>query len=205
LGAVKDYYEDLWQRLPEPLVPSDLPRRADFLLQRVHDAQRILDLGCGDGAFSELMVEHAQVTLTVADVAAAALARAAARPRLTGRARFLQVPFDGPLPLADNAFDLVWAGELIEHVADTGAWLSEVRRVLAPGGELALSTPNHTRFALAWHGVGPYSPPLGDHLHLYNRAGLAQLLGEFGFAPVEVRAAGRWGPLSGLLLASARR
>lgn len=202
---MKEYYEDLWQRLPALLAPPDLERRASFLLSHVHDGQLILDLGCGDGAFSELMVEHAAVTLTAADVAEAALVRARARPRLGDRASFIVVPFDGPLPLPDNAFDLVWAGEVIEHVADTARWLSEVRRVLRPGGELVLSTPNHTRLGLAWGGIAPFSPPLGDHLHLYNRAGLAGLLQEFGFDPVEVRAAGRLGPLSGLLLASAGR
>jgi ubiquinone/menaquinone biosynthesis C-methylase UbiE len=203
LGAVKDYYEDLWQRLPEALMPSDLQRRAGFLLRRVHDGQHILDLGCGDGAFSELMVGHAQVTVTAADVAEAALARA--RARLGDRATFIRVPFDGPLPLTDNAFDLVWAGEVIEHVADTGAWLSEVRRVLAPGGELALSTPNHSRLGLAWGGIAAFSPPLGDHLHLYNRTSLTQLLREFGFDPVQVSCVGQLRPLSGLLLGSARR
>ncbi len=202
---MRDYYEDLWQRLPERLSPPDLERRASFLLARVSAGQRILDLGCGDGAFSELILEHAEVTLTAADVAEAALARARARPRLAERAAFVRVPFDGELPLPDNGFDLVWAGEVIEHVADTGAWLSEVRRVLAPGGELVLSTPNHTRPALLVRGIAAFSPPLGDHLHLYNRISLAQLLAEFGFDPVSVRAAGRFGPLSGLLLATARR
>jgi ubiquinone/menaquinone biosynthesis C-methylase UbiE len=202
---VRDYYEDLWRRLPERLAPPDLERRAAFLLAHVAAGQRILDLGCGDGAFSELILEHAEVTLTAADVAEAALARARARVRVGDRARLVRVPFDGELPFSDNAFDLVWAGEVIEHVADTGAWLSEVRRVLVPGGELALSTPNHTRLALLVGGIAAFSPPLGDHLHLYNRASLAQLLGEFGFDPVAVRAAGRWGPLSGLLLATARR
>jgi ubiquinone/menaquinone biosynthesis C-methylase UbiE len=205
VGWVRDYYEDLWQRLPESLSPPDLERRASFLLQHVQAGQRILDLGCGDGALSELIVEHAEVALTAADVAQAALARAAARPRLGQRATFLQVPFDGDLPLEDNAFELVWAGEVIEHVADTGRWLSEVRRVLAPGGELLISTPNHTRLALALRGIAVYSPPLGDHLHLYDRASLTGLLGDFGFDPVQVRAAGWLGRLSGLLLASARR
>ncbi len=205
VGAVRDYYEDLWERLPARLSPADLERRASFLLAHVTAGQRILDLGCGDGAFSELILEHAEVTLTAADVAAAALARTQSRPRVGGRAECLLVPFDGDLPLGDNAFDLVWAGEVIEHVADTGRWLSEVRRVLAPGGQLLLSTPNHTRLGLARRGIAAFSPPLGDHLHLYNRASLRELLGAFGFDPVEVRAAGLLGPLSGLLLASAQR
>jgi ubiquinone/menaquinone biosynthesis C-methylase UbiE len=202
---VKEYYEDLWERLPERLVPPALARRADFLLGQVRAGQVILDLGCGDGVFSELMLEHADVSVTAAEVAEAALERARQRARLADRANFALVPFDGELPFGDNRFDLVWASEVIEHVADTGRWLSEVRRVLEPGGQLLLTTPNHTRLMLAMRGIAAVSPPLGDHLHLYNRASLLQLLGEFGFEAVQVRAAGRLGPLSELLLASGRR
>jgi SAM-dependent methyltransferase len=122
-----------------------------------------------------------------ADVAEAALARArAADPELELR----RVEFDGPLPFEDGSFDLVWAGEVIEHVADTARWLSEVRRVLVPGGRLVLTTPEHGRLKLLLDGIEEYSPPLGDHLHLYDARSLRRLLGEFGFAEIEVRRAG---------------
>jgi ubiquinone/menaquinone biosynthesis C-methylase UbiE len=55
------------------------------------------------------------------------------------------VPIEGPLPFKDNSFDVVWASEVIEHVADTARWLSEVRRVLAPSGRLLVTTPSHGR------------------------------------------------------------
>jgi ubiquinone/menaquinone biosynthesis C-methylase UbiE len=203
---VKDFYEDLWQRLPEHLSPPDLDLRTGFLFAHLAAGQRVLDLGCGDGAFSELISERFEnVELIAADVAEAALERARRRPRLPDRVDLVLVPFDGDLPFADNAFDVVWASEVIEHVADTGRWLSEVRRVLAPGGTLALTTPNHTRARLAIRGIGAFSPPLGDHLHLYGRASLTTVLAECGFDPVEVRARGFLGPFSSVLTAVARR
>ncbi len=79
-------------------------------------------------------------------------------------------PFDGPLPLEDHRFTVVWASEVIEHVADTGRWLSEVRRVLAPAGRLLITTPSHGRLRLACGGMERFSEPLGDHLHLYTAA-----------------------------------
>ena len=85
---------------------------------------------------------------------------------------------------------MVWASEVIEHVADTGRWLSEVRRVLTPGGRLLVTTPSHGRLRVALGGVQRFSQPLGDHLHLYTRASLDELLREFGFGEVSVRAAG---------------
>ncbi|HEY5317313.1 MAG TPA: methyltransferase domain-containing protein [Solirubrobacteraceae bacterium] len=199
---MKDYFEDLWERLPADLDPPDLELRRDFLLhEKVAAGERALDLGCGAGEFTALLA-HAGAHVVGADVAEAALARArAAHPGLT----FAAVPSDGPLPFGDNSFSLVWASEVIEHVADTARWLSEVRRVLAPRGRLLLTTPAHGRIATALHGIERYSEPLGDHLHLYTRRSLLGLLADFGFAEVAVRSGGGLPPLRRMLLARAVR
>jgi ubiquinone/menaquinone biosynthesis C-methylase UbiE len=155
-----------------------------FLRSEVRPGDRALDLGCGTGEFTAALVQAGARTVG-ADVAEAALARARAQhPALD----FRLVPIDGPLPFADNAFDLVWASEVIEHVADTARWLSEVRRVLAPRGRLLLTTPSHGRLLLALGGIERFSDPLGDHLHLYSKRSLRSLLGEFGFGAIDVRA-----------------
>jgi SAM-dependent methyltransferase len=121
------------------------------------------------------------------DVAEAALRRARTRhPELD----FRIAPIGGPLPLSDSSFELVWASEVIEHIADTARWLSEVRRVLAPGGRLLLTTPSHGRLVVALGGVERFSEPLGDHLHLYTRSSLRTVLAEFGFSDVNVRSVG---------------
>jgi SAM-dependent methyltransferase len=198
---MRDYYEDLWQRLPAELEPPDYGRRLAFLLDEVRAGDRALDLGCGDGRFTgELARAGAQAV--GAEVAQAALERARARD---GAFDLRLVPIDGPLPFDDESFDLVWASEVIEHIADTARWLSEVRRVLAPAGRLLITTPSHGRMRVALAGVERFSEPLGDHLHLYTRASLRGLLEEFGFGPVSVRAVGGPPLLRRLLLARARR
>ena|SRR5437763_10581724 len=194
---VKDYYEDLWASLPAELTPPDWERRRSFLLSSVRANDRVLDLGCGDGAFTSVLAGAGAVTIG-AEVAEAALARARERhPSL----EFRLVGVEAPLPFEDGAFDLVWASEVIEHVADTARWLSEVRRVLAPGGRLLLTTPSHGRLRLALGGVERFSPPLGDHLHLYTKGALRSLLEEFGFGAVQVRTAAGRPLLRRLLLA----
>jgi ubiquinone/menaquinone biosynthesis C-methylase UbiE len=183
---VQQYYEELWQRLPDGLEPERFARRRAFLLGAARPGERALDLGCGAGEFAAALGDIG-ARITGADVAEAALLRA--RKRNPG-VEFVRVPFDGPLPFEDGSFELVWAGEVIEHIADTGPWLSEVRRVLAPRGRLLLTTPSHGRLRVAVFGVEHFSEPLGDHLHLYTRRSLTGLLGEFGFGSVRVHSVG---------------
>jgi ubiquinone/menaquinone biosynthesis C-methylase UbiE len=198
---MRDYYEDLWRRLPDELEPPDLDLRLRHLRAGVREGDRALDLGCGDGRFTQELANAGAVAIGV-DVAEAALERARARhPSL----EFRLAPVDGPLPLDDNSIDVVWASEVIEHVTDTASWLSEVRRVLVPGGRLLVTTPSHGRLRVALGGIERFSDPLGDHLHLYTRASLMAVLEELGFGEISVRAAGGPPFLKRLLLGRAVR
>jgi ubiquinone/menaquinone biosynthesis C-methylase UbiE len=201
---VRDYYEELWERLPEELELPDVNLRTAFARANVRTGDRVLDLGCGDGALTGMLAQAASRsgTVTGVDVAEAALRRARVRhPQLT----FALAPIDGALPFDDGSFDVVWSSEVIEHVADTARWLSEIRRVLVPRGRLLLTTPNHGRLRLAIGGIERYSEPLGDHLHLYSARSLRELLTEFGFEVSELRGAGGPPLLRRLLLARATR
>jgi SAM-dependent methyltransferase len=183
---VRDYYEDVWERLPETTELPDYELRLRFLRREVSIGERVLDLGSGGGEFTAAVAAFGAIAVG-AEVASAAIERSRKRyPSL----EFTLVPIDGPLPFDDGSFDAVWASEVIEHVADTARWLSEVRRVLTPRGKLLLTTPSHGRLRVALAGVEHFSAPLGDHLHLYTRRSLAEVLREFGFAQVSVRAVG---------------
>jgi 2-polyprenyl-3-methyl-5-hydroxy-6-metoxy-1,4-benzoquinol methylase len=200
------YHEALWEGVPEELNPPDFALRRRFLLEHVCTAVRVLDVGCGEGRFAaEVALAGAEVVAI--DVAEEPLRRARARhPDLDVRL----VQAEGPWPLADASFDVVWAGETIEHVADTAAWLSEVRRVLRSGGSLLLSTPAHGRLAmlslaLSKRSFDAHFDPRTDHLRFYSRRTLTRLLGDFGFNDISVHQAGGLPGARRVLLASARR
>jgi 2-polyprenyl-3-methyl-5-hydroxy-6-metoxy-1,4-benzoquinol methylase len=185
------YHEGLWQAVPAGLVPSDLDPRRRFLLAHVDPGMRVLDVGCGEGVFAaELARAGAQVVGI--DAAEEPLRRARARhPELDLRL----VDGEGEWPLPDAGFDVVWAGEVIEHVADTAAWMSEVRRVLRSGGALLLSTPalgrlTLLRMALSRRAFEVRFDPRGEHLRHYASGTLRGLLEDFGFHDVQVRSAG---------------
>src|SRR5687767_15307825 len=127
------YDDELWELAPAD--PGPPPAHLVEFVRGLGPAGRALDLGCGDG---RLTAELDAAELTAADVSAVALERA--RPRLPG-ARIVELEPDAPLPFEDGSFDLVLTAETAEHVRDLQLFLSEVRRVLAPGGGLALTTP----------------------------------------------------------------
>jgi 2-polyprenyl-3-methyl-5-hydroxy-6-metoxy-1,4-benzoquinol methylase len=195
---LRSYYEELWQRLPARLQPPDFAARRAFLVERVRPGDRVLDLGCGEGAFLGVIAD-AGATAVGADVADAALERArAAHPE----ADLELVPYEGPLPFEDSSFDVVWASEVIEHVADTGGFLSEVRRVLRTDGLLLLTTPGHGRLRALLAGV---PDPLGDHLRFFTAGSLARTLRAFGLDPVRVGPLTRRAPWRAVTLAAAAR
>src|SRR5271154_4091892 len=187
----REYHEGLWQTLPEGLEPVELALRKRFLLEHVRPGDRVLDIGCGEGVFAIELARAGAEVLGI-DVAEEPLRRARARyPELDLRL----VDGEGPWELEDASFDVVWAGEVIEHVADTASWLSEVRRVLRSGGTLLATTPAHgppalLRTALSRSAFAERFDPQGDHLRFYSRETLAALLGDFGFESINVRSAG---------------
>jgi len=98
------------------------------------------------GEFTAALSEHGAI-VTGCDVAQEALRRARAR------APTVEFVLTGEeLPFADESFDVVWAGEVLEHVQDGLGLLAEVRRVLRPGGRLLLSTPDHGPLRRLWLG-----------------------------------------------------
>jgi 2-polyprenyl-6-hydroxyphenyl methylase/3-demethylubiquinone-9 3-methyltransferase len=190
----RSYHEALWEGVPIGSPPPEFALRRRFLLEHVAAGERVLDVGCGEGWFASELV-RAGVSVVGIDVAEEPLRRA--RRSEIGRRPGLDLRLadaDGPWPVDDASFDAVWAGETIEHVADTVGWFSQARRVLRPGGRLLASTPAHgrlrvLRLALSRRAFEAHFDPRADHLRFYTRSGLTRLLGECGFQEVSVRVA----------------
>jgi SAM-dependent methyltransferase len=175
-----DYFDRIWAAVPDGAEPEHFVMRRDYLLANVAPGDRVLDLGCGDGAFMVALADAGARPVGV-EVAAEPLRRARARdPRLD-----LHL-VDGQLPFPPASFDVVWAGELIEHVHDPAGVLDDVRRVLAPTGRLLLTTPDHPfplrlRLALSRAAFDAHFDPRTDHVRFFTPRTLAVLLDEAGF------------------------
>lgn len=182
---MEPFREAVWQAVPPGAAPERFAARCAFLLGKVTAGDRVLDLGCGEGRFSRALRDHGALPVGV-DVAQEAIDRArAANPWLEAR----HVPEGAPLPFADQSFDAVWAGEVLEHVVDTVALVAELRRVLGFGGVLLVTTPYHGRVAtavLALRGGAfeQHFDPRTDHLRFFTARSVAGLLRDGGFKDV---------------------
>jgi SAM-dependent methyltransferase len=84
----------------------------------------------------------------------------------------------------DSSLDVVFAGEVIEHIFDDQRFLQQIHRVLRPGGVVALTTPNLfflvNRIVMPF-GRMPFFAYEPYHYHIYSRSTLSALVGECGF------------------------
>ena len=190
---MREWRSAVWDSVPADAVPEHFEERLALLTPHVRAGQRVLDLGCGDGRFAAAMAALG-AEVVCADVAAEALRRTG--QRVPGAA-LVELADGAPLPFDDRAFDLVWAGETLEHVADLTGLLTELRRVLEPGGSLVITTPNLARLrvvaeALRGRPLEKRLDPRADHLRFFTARTLRGVLGDAGFAGIIVRV---WGGL----------
>ena len=106
---------------------------------RLARGKTVLDLGCNHGYGTKELSRSATAAAGV-DVSARAIEEAQRRYAASGIDFRV---FDGQrLPFDDRCFDLVASCQVIEHIVDVGAYLSEIHRVLRPGGVAVFTTPN---------------------------------------------------------------
>jgi SAM-dependent methyltransferase len=134
--------------------------------------RRVLDAGCGAGYGTAELALNAQ-HVTGIDVSPDALAYAAANFARTN-IRWVQASA-ATLPFRAGTFDLVVAFEVIEHLRDWQSLLDETKRVLAPGGQCIVSTPNKQFYADTRGDSGPN--PFHEHEFEYEEfcAALSQV------------------------------
>lgn len=126
--------------------------------------RRVLDVASGEG-YGAQVLGAAGARVVGIDLAAGAVTRAA---RAHPRAHFAVM--DGArLALGASVFDLVVSQDTLEHVADDAGFVSEMARVLKPGGRLVVFTPH-----APVHTPRPANP---FHLREYSPASLLALLG----------------------------
>ncbi|MGE3406227.1 MAG: class I SAM-dependent methyltransferase [Pirellulales bacterium] len=102
--------------------------------------RRMLDVGCGVGQLAKHALRYGdpELSITCIDLSTRMLRRA--RRRLKNDATDHVAADLSRLPFADGSFDCVTCGYVLEHLPDAQIGLSEMARVLSPGGRVLLLT-----------------------------------------------------------------
>jgi ubiquinone/menaquinone biosynthesis C-methylase UbiE len=138
---------------------------------------RAADLGCGEGALAQSLVQALAPGshLTLLDLSPAMLAQAVLRPGLEKAQMLAGDLMAGDLP--ESSFDIVAAAHLVEHLDDFDGALKRMGRLLRPGGTLILSVSRpHWCSRLVW---------LNWRHRSFTEAAFCAALQQAGFAEIQ--------------------
>ena len=179
-----------FQALHHPLVQTDgFATPEEFCLHLIHlkayeeaarlaSGKAVLDIGCNNGYGTRILAASALRAAGV-DVSERAIAAARSQNPLINLS--FECVSGERLPFADGHFDVVTSFQVIEHLADYSAYLSEIIRVLKPGGMAIFTTPNAA--IRLDPGMKPWFP---FHIREFSSSELKELLAGW-FSNVAVR------------------
>lgn len=133
----RKYNPDHYHNSSNPLLRLLEKRRTDVILRglHIHSTDAVLDIGCGAGN----MLERINAVRTGIDLSTTMLERS--RTKLSNDVTLLKMSADR-LTFADASFDTIICSEVLEHLLHPRDVLQEIKRVLRPGGMVAISVPN---------------------------------------------------------------
>ncbi len=166
LPGVKHVYQEGFARTRRQQEDRRLQKVLEIIKRERLGAERFLDIGCGDGAFT-VKVAAASGASWVSGVDISAKATELAKKKNV-KAVSLDIDLEN-LPYDANSFQLVYCGNLLELVCDADHLLREIHRVLAPEGKAIITFPNiaawASRLALLL-GYLPYFSRVSTHYDL---------------------------------------
>jgi SAM-dependent methyltransferase len=179
--------------LDDPRAYRSWKKRLELLLGSSAPKGLILDAGCGPGTSGIILAEMGGTVIGI-DISSQAVAMAEERARRKG-VNFSPVLSDlESLPARNDSFDICFSGWVLHHFPDIGSALSELARVLKPGGRILIAEPNESNpavrlsrlvegLAQRWISrAGWDTPNRSTHLHNHYVAALQEL----GFTDIQV-------------------
>ena len=193
-SLARDYVRTYWTlwRLRNSIAAADYDFRAydsPIPLQRYWQRERyrhitelldgqgaVLDVGCGSSHIIGSLPEGSVALDVLVNKLRFARRFPVSRVRASGFA----------LPFANERFPCVLCSQVIEHVPMVPSMIDELCRVLAPGGQLVLGTPDYDRWEWVWmekaYGMAAPGGYADEHISHYTRKGLLDDFARRGYA-----------------------
>jgi len=170
------------------------PPRFAFFDRHLTDWQGIsvLDVGCGGGYTCEFMAHRGAIVSGI-DQSAKCIDAAQRHAAVSQLSIDYQQGVAEALPHRDNTFDAVICVDVLEHVADVTQVLSEIARVMKPGGYFFFDTINRTfksRVIMIWlleNILGDIQPGVHDWRKFIKPEELVQLLQHHHFGTIDLQ------------------
>ncbi len=208
-----DFYND--EQTGRARGERDLESRESVAIRVIQNLKegRVLDVGCGNGFFLRNLqqkLDSSALELQGVDFSNFEIERAKKDPRHSGIG-FTQANAEKGLDFPEGHFDVVFSGEVIEHLYDPDTFLDQIFRILKPGGMVILTTPNLLSWfnrILALIGIQPvtYEASVRDsktgfgilkalkkdslpagHIRLMSYLAARDLVSQAGFKGLEIR------------------
>lgn len=161
----------------------------DFDRLDIKPGDLLLDLGCGAGRHTfEALKRGASVVpadLDRSNLPVVAAMGAAMIDEGEARSDAMATPVQSDalaLPYADSSFDVVIISEVLEHIPNDQAAMTEIVRVLKPGGAAVATVPRFWPERICWALSKTYTASAGGHVRIYRAADLIQRLEHAGLA-----------------------
>ncbi|MCL1475354.1 class I SAM-dependent methyltransferase [Argonema antarcticum] len=136
-----------------------------FFIPHLYPGMKLLDCGCGPGTISlglARIIFPGTVTGIDREISQINIAIENAKKQDISNADFIEGSIYN-LPFPDNSFDAVFSHALFEHLAEPLKALSEIKRVLKPGGKVGIRSPDWGGFLIA-----PETPQLKEAIAFYQ-------------------------------------
>ncbi len=143
---VGQFYDVLWKKFSPDLIDSKRHWNTLYKADEVK-GKRVLDAGCGSGVFSLIFAQEEASSVVGIDISQESL-QAVRRLKESFRVLPLELIRNdvSSLCFKDESFDVVWAWGTVHHTTDPDRGLSELLRVLRPGGSILLALYRKTRW-----------------------------------------------------------
>ena len=140
-----DYYDETANTEERSFLFDRERKSTNIIMNYIHSNDmksfNLLDIGCGDGYYLYCLSRDLSEKCTLHGIDYSEFQLERAKKKLS-EATFKYVNLEDGIPYDDISFDVVYAGELIEHLYNPDAFVREVYRILKNNGIFVVSTPN---------------------------------------------------------------